>query len=129
MAEGTDMGLYGANMKHLMGIITAHDKGVELIDQGADGIAGYINFHGKGRMRFIFSWGGGWEHLSVSWPGQSPTWEEMCYVKTLFWTPEECCVQYHPPESDYINNHPYCLHIWRPIYAELPMPPKEMVGI
>jgi hypothetical protein len=38
-------------------------------------------------------------------------------------------IQYHPPESEYVNNHPNCLHLWRPTGCALPMPPSIMVGV
>ena len=30
-------------------------------------------------------------------------------------------------EEDYVNVHPYCLHIWRPQHQDLPKPPKIFV--
>lgn len=70
----------------------------------------------------------GWEHVSVSLANRCPNWVEMCFVKKdLFWKPEECVIQFHPPKSEYVNYHPYCLHIWKPPF-ELPMPPSMMVG-
>lgn len=70
-----------------------------------------------------------WEHASVSCPGRGdvPTWEEMCWVKDQLWYPEACVVQYHPPESQYVNDHPYVLHLWRCPGQPFPMPPKECV--
>ena len=79
-------------------------------------------------LKVIASDGEGWEHVSVSRPDRVPTWAEMCAVKALFWQPEACVVQYHPPESDYVNCHPYCLHLWRPVGQEIPRPPAWMVG-
>ena len=76
----------------------------------------------------VFSWGGGWDHVSVSFRNRTPTWEEMAEIKKLFFRPEEVCVEYHPDESEYVNNMPYCLHIWRPQGEELPTPPSWMVG-
>ncbi|MCR4532718.1 hypothetical protein NUV62_17465 [Acinetobacter venetianus] len=70
----------------------------------------------------------GWEHVSVSLPARCPTWEEMCFIKSLFWGEDDCVIQYHPPKSDYVNNHQYCLHMWRPIEQSLPTPPSFMVG-
>lgn len=84
--------------------------------------------HGQ-RLRVIASDGLGWEHVSVSRSDRCPTWEEMCAVKALFWGPEDCVVQYHPPESDYVNQHPFCLHLWRPAGIELPRPHSILVGI
>lgn len=80
----------------------------------------------------IISSGGdetGWEHVSVSTPRRPPNWQEMCFVKDLFWEPEEAAMQLHPPQSDYVNNHPHCLHIWKPLFAMIPLPPSIMVGI
>lgn len=76
----------------------------------------------------VFSWGGGWDHVSVSFPNRCPTWEEMCEVKKMFFHPEETAWEYHPMESEYVNNHPYCLHIWRLQQPGMPMPPSWMVG-
>jgi hypothetical protein len=73
--------------------------------------------------------GEGWDHVSVSLPDRTPTWAEMCRVKSLFWDDEDCVMQLHPPRSDYINCHPYCLHLWRPTDGRLiPLPPSWMVG-
>lgn len=70
----------------------------------------------------------GWEHVSVSCKRRCPTWEEMCFVKDLFWEPEECVVQFHPPASEYVNHHPFCLHLWLYRSAPFPMPPSHFVG-
>jgi len=32
-------------------------------------------------------------------------------------------------KKDYVNNHNYCLHIWKPINQEIPTPPSIMVGL
>lgn len=69
-----------------------------------------------------------WEHVSVSTQKRCPNWEEMCFIKDLFWDAEDCVIQYHPPQSDYINCHPYVLHLWRPIDVEIPRPPSFLVG-
>jgi hypothetical protein len=72
--------------------------------------------------------GAGWEHVSVSTSGRCPSWTEMCHIKGLFWGAEDCVIQYHPPESDYVNVHPYCLHLWRQVGFKFPRPPKILVG-
>ena len=83
--------------------------------------------HGQ-RVMVIAADGLGWEHVSVSRRDRCPTWEEMCQIKALFWDREDCVVQYHPPESDYVNNHPYCLHLWREVGKEFNRPPSFLVG-
>lgn len=72
--------------------------------------------------------GTGWEHVSVSTRHRPPNWQEMVFVKDLFWQPEECVMQLHPPRSQYVNCHPYCLHLWRPIDVAIPQPPSILVG-
>lgn len=97
-----------------------------------DGGAALIH---KGSLKgcsVIWSFGGGWEHVSVAGRNRCPTWEEMCELKSIFWRPDEACVQYHPAENDYVNMLPYCLHIWRPIEeysGVLPIPPSIFVGV
>lgn len=83
------------------------------------------------KTHVIASSDGGWEHVSVSHPKSTPTWETMCLVKSLFWDEEDCVMQLHPPKSDYVNKHPHCLHLWAPVAASgvlIPRPPKWMVG-
>ncbi len=77
-----------------------------------------------------------WEHVSVSvYPDglgrghRVPTWDEMAWAKDLFWGPDECVVQFHVPAADHVNNHPSCLHLWRPVGADLPRPPAWAVGV
>lgn len=94
---------------------------------GEDGCTGFVGASST-RMRFIASWGGGWDHVSVSLPGRCPTWNEMDLAHKLFFLPNEWAVQYHVPIEKNISLHPYCLHIWRPQEEVLPIPPKEMVG-
>ena len=86
-----------------------------------------------GRSFFcIASDGGGWEHVSVSPCNRKrkscPTWEEMSAIKDIFFNPDECVIEYHPPKSEYVNNYPYYLHLWRPNDGTaIPMPPKILV--
>jgi len=69
-----------------------------------------------------------WEHVSVSCASRCLNWREMCWVKDLFWDEEEAVMQLHPPRSTWINNHPYCLHLWRPSDGNIPLPPSIAVG-
>lgn len=70
----------------------------------------------------------GWEHVSVSCETRCPTWDEMCFVKDLFWQEDELVVQFHPPKSLHVNFHPNCLHMWRSLRGPIPMPPSMLVG-
>lgn len=81
----------------------------------------------RGELFCIASDGGGWEHVSVSNRGRCPTWDEMCFVKQQFWSPDDCVLQYHPAEANYVNTHPNCLHLWRPVGVKIQVPPMEFV--
>jgi hypothetical protein len=100
-------------------------KSTEL--DGCNGAFAIPTFSGV-TLNVIASNGGGWEHVSVSAPNRTPTWEEMCFIKDKFWDPEDCVIQYHPRVSEYVNCHPHCLHMWKPLSVSVPEPPSWMVG-
>lgn len=115
--------------------------GVVIKKEGQDGFGGSVfeTYYKNGKIKvnnsidktlhFIFSNGCGFEHLSVSTPIKTPTWEQMCKMKEIFWEDDEVCMQLHPKKEEYVNNHNNCLHIWKPIEKEIPTPPSIMVGI
>lgn len=70
----------------------------------------------------------GWEHVSVSHASRTPTWDEMCFIKDLFWDAEDVVVQFHPKKSEYVNLSKNCLHLWRKIGEEFPTPSSILVG-
>lgn len=61
------------------------------------------------------------EHVSVGLYNENkktPTWEEMCEVKEIFWKPEEEVHQIHPAASRYVHGVfgiDNILHLWRPV--------------
>ena len=69
----------------------------------------------------------GWEHVSVSTARRCPNWQEMCWVKALFWDDEDTVVQLHVQKSKHINIHPYVLHMWRNERHPYPLPPESYV--
>lgn len=79
-------------------------------------------------LKIIASAGEGWDHVSISLPNRCPTWPEMCLVKDMFFEDEEMVIQIHPKKSEYVNYHPYCLHMWRWQLEGQPMPPSILVG-
>src|SRR4051812_31745744 len=66
----------------------------------------------------------GWEHVSVSLNNRCPNWREMSFMKGMFWDDEETVFQFHPKKSEYVNNHPHCLHLWKPRGIDIPLPPN-----
>ena len=73
------------------------------------------------KYQVIASVDGNWDHISVSlmtWNEQyplsrCPKWDEMCFIKDLFFEDEEEVIQFHPKKSEYVNIHPYVLHLWK----------------
>ena len=112
-----------------------------LSSSSADGNNGVflIPFTKKLYLSCQASDGFNWEHVSVSVKLKSlthykpvkrcPTWAEICFIKSLFWSEEDTVIQYHPAKEDYVNMHEYTLHLWRPTEKELPKPNPLMVGI
>lgn len=80
------------------------------------------------RLLVIASSGAGWDHVSVSRPSRCPTWEEMVFVKRVFFGEDEWAIEYHPPPDKNISRHPFCLHLWRPHDVEIPVPPEFTIG-
>jgi hypothetical protein len=73
-----------------------------------------------------------WEHVSLTIKvgkkrTRIPNWNEMCFIKNMFWEPHETVVQFHPPESDYVNIHDHVLHLWRPLDYDIKLPPQLFV--
>ena len=92
-----------------------------------------LNIENNINAQVIVSDGEGWEHVSVviidNRMPETPTWDEMCIIKDMFWDEEDTVVQYHPPKSEYINNNENCLHLWRKIGFDFPLPDSTLIGI
>lgn len=126
------------------------------MDGQVNSVNGTFSFvRGVTRLLVVASDGGGWDHVSVSTASRCPTWNEMAWVKQQFFREDECVMELHPAKADYINDHPFCLHLWRPQTAdeiaavraewceageewpygdlhpagEIPLPPKVFVGV
>lgn len=75
----------------------------------------------------LFPNGTRWDHVSVSLKDRTPTWEEMAWVKTLFFEEEEAAIEFHPPKSVYVNDTATVLHIWKPLDFAIVLPPTICV--
>lgn len=80
----------------------------------------------------IVSNGQGWDHVSVSLHKKNgnninrcPSFEEMQMIKAKIFGEDEVVFQLHPREEDYINTHPYCLHLWKPNSCDMVLPPMH----
>jgi hypothetical protein len=95
---------------------------------GSDDTAGWngaflVPFDGE-LWHVIISDGGGWRHLSVSNAQKKvlPSWNIMCRLRNAFFSDEDWVCQFHPAKDDYIDDHPFCLHLWQPLDEKLPIP-------
>lgn len=67
----------------------------------------------KGNVVFGYN-EGGWEHVSIApFSGKTPSWDDMCEIKDIFFYEEEEAIQIHAKKSKYVNLKENCLHIWR----------------
>ena len=95
---------------------------------GNNGIFMVPTFDGEVLLTVIASDKMGWDHVSVSIKHRVPTWEEMEYIKRMFWEKETTVLQFHPPVSKYINKCENCLHLWRNQSFSVQLPPSIMVA-
>lgn len=95
-----------------------------------DGNNGVFNIPFESSQLLVISSDGmGWDHVSVSMRHRTPNWRELCFIKDLFFSEDETVVQFHPKKSEYVNNHPYCLHLWKKQDHDHELPPSIMVGL
>ncbi len=117
--------------------------GLVRVDLYGDGVVGdehngafVIDRHKDGEFFFLVASNGfGWDHVSVSLHRKNganikrcPSFEEMQMIKEKLFAEEEVVFQLHPREEDYINTHPYCLHLWRPNNYNMNIPPLHSVN-
>lgn len=77
----------------------------------------------------IISDGMGWRHVSISNAQKKvlPNWTVMSRMKDAFFGDESWVVQFHPAKDDYVNTHPYCLHLWESLDEPMPHPSIVLV--
>jgi hypothetical protein len=95
---------------------------------GDDKFGAFLVPYNSHKLRIIAASDKGWDHVSVSLEQRTPTWEEMDFIKKMFFRIDEMAIQYHMPEKDNVNIHPNCLHLWRPHMPKIILvPPKILV--
>ena len=71
--------------------------------------------------------GKNWVHLSVSRKNSMPTWGELVDVKEIFLGKNAVAIQVLPPRSEWVNVHPFCLHLYQCLDAR-PIPDFRKLG-
>lgn len=104
-------------------------KRITITSVSKDGFRGFIKMPWwKGTFICSFDF---WDHVSIS-PADiklTPSWDDMCLIKDIFFKEDEAVIQIHPPKAEYVNQMPNCLHLWRWNEGEMTLPPSWMVGI
>jgi len=60
----------------------------------------------------MFSVDDGMEHISMSHKSRLPTYWEMKTARYVIMSKDITVAQLFPPESEFVNLHNYCLHLW-----------------
>jgi hypothetical protein len=84
----------------------------------------------EGEMFLVqLSDGWGWRHLSVSNAQRRvlPTWSVITRLRDLFFPDDVWVVQMFPPKEEYVNDCPWCLHLWESLDEPMPHPSVVMV--
>jgi hypothetical protein len=112
--------------------LRAHPRLASSDEDGNNGAFALPPLFADRQLAVVASDGLGWEHVSVHVNRKdgprTPTWDEMCHVKAIFWDEDDVVVQFHPRRADYVNFHAHTLHLWRPVGVEFPTPHPVMVG-
>lgn len=53
-----------------------------------------------------------WLHLSVARQNRMPSYKDLAEVKDLFIGASRQAIQIFPPDTNHVNLHKFCLHLW-----------------
>lgn len=65
-----------------------------------------------GECQVILSIDHGMHHLSISHANRLPTYDELKHVRYTLLKHVKYMAQIFPPTNEFVNVHPYCLHLW-----------------
>lgn len=69
-----------------------------------------------------------WWHLSISRADRKmPTYQNLALVREKVMG-DRWCIQYFPPQSQYVNDHPTCLHLWHCLEEDEVLPDFRKLG-
>lgn len=51
-------------------------------------------------------------HVSMSYANRLPSWAELTLIRAAFYPPDLDVIQVLPRGGEYVNVHPYCLHLF-----------------
>lgn len=59
-------------------------------------------------------------HLSIAHNRRYPTWDEIRDIRYALVPDEVMVAMFLPPRREYVNQHPYCFHLFEVIESEVP---------
>jgi len=65
--------------------------------------------------------GKNWLHVSCARKSKLPSWDDLGRTKNLFIGSDKLALQVFPPQSEYVNDHKFTLHLWHCI-DQRPLP-------
>ena len=70
------------------------NSNIDIKSLGPDGGNGTVSVNGI-KCSLVFSWGGGWDHVSIAPFNHkiTPSWEDMCKLKNMFFKADEAVIQ------------------------------------
>lgn len=84
----------------------------KIVDVSEDG----IHVFGRGFSVILsvlkYSDGKNWAHLSVAGRVGLPSYRTICEMKEIFIGRDKKAISILAPESEHVNVHPNCLHLW-----------------
>ena len=105
-------------------ITELHDNPrIVICAESTDGGMAKVLLTNNETVHVFFSWGAGWDRVSVSHIHHCPTKDEMCEVKGLFFRDGECVMEYHTVDEDHDPAYPRSVQLWRPHLAPPNRPP------
>lgn len=51
-------------------------------------------------------------HMSIAHPNRLPAYEELKAARYKYLRDVHYAAQIFPPPSEFVNVHPYCIHLW-----------------
>lgn len=59
-----------------------------------------------------------WLHVSLAYKTRLPSWDDIKMVKSIFIGDNRFAYQVFPPVDQYVNLHPFVLHLWSCVDVE-----------
>lgn len=69
-----------------------------------------------------------WYHVSFSRSSAMPSYRDVSWVRTVFFSPDLKAIQVFPKKKKHVNFHPFTLHLWANLQRD-PLPDFDVMGM